>query len=110
MLGKNYRSEAEPYFAEALASSDEYAVTRALSAIELNRYLGLIPQVRALVWSSDNVRIQISAVLTLCWIGDADGLSDIVQKHPEERVRHAARDMLQGLTKTGRSDYSLEEK
>jgi len=99
VLGKNYRREAEPYFAEALASSDVYTVTRALSAIELNDYFGLKPQVRALVWSSENVGIQISAVLTLRWIGDEEGLSDIAQKHPDERVRHAARDMLQGLQK-----------
>ncbi|MHB8974459.1 MAG: CPBP family glutamic-type intramembrane protease [Pirellulaceae bacterium] len=89
VLGKNYRREAEPYFAEALASSDNYTVDRALTAIAFSRYLGLKPQVRALAWSSEDVVIQISAVLTLRMIGDEEGLSDIVQKHPEERVRRA---------------------
>lgn len=112
VLAKNYRSEAEPYFAEALASSDTYTVERALSAIEVNRYLVLKPQVRALVWSSKNVGIQISAVLTLRWIGDEEGLGDIVQKHPEEKVRDAARRMLQinvGLKESGQVGVKPEE-
>ncbi|MHB8972644.1 MAG: CPBP family glutamic-type intramembrane protease [Pirellulaceae bacterium] len=95
VLGKNYRSEAEPYIAKALASSDNYTVERALSAIEVNHFLGLTPQVRALVWSSEDVGIQISAVLALRSIGDEDELRDIVQKHSEERVRHAAGEMLE---------------
>lgn len=101
VLGKNYRSEAEPYIAEALASSGVYTVDRALSAIGWLGYSRLRPQVRALVWSSDDVGIQISSVLTLRWIGTEEELSDIVQTHPEERVRRAARDMLQGLHREG---------
>ncbi|MHB8952155.1 MAG: CPBP family glutamic-type intramembrane protease [Pirellulaceae bacterium] len=89
VLRTNYRSEAEPYLAEALASSDNYTVDRALTAIAFGRYLGLKPQVRALAWSSEDVVIQISAVMTLRMIGDEEGLRDIVQKHPEERVRRA---------------------
>ena len=111
VLATKYHSDAEPYFAEALASSDDYTVDRALTAIGLNGYLGLKPQVRTVVWSSENVGIQISAVLTLRWIGDEEGLSAILQKHPEERVRHAARDMLQGLQKQkkpGESSPSLD--
>ncbi len=106
VLAENYRSEAESYFADALASSDEYTVQRALSAVGFNRYLSLKPQVRALVWSSEDVGIQISAVLTLRWIGDEEGLSDIVQKHSEERVRHAARDMLDMLQELDKQNKS----
>lgn len=101
-LGKNYGSEAKLYLAEALASSDSYTVDRVLLVIVQFNFSRLTPQVRSLVWSSEDIGLQISATLTLRWIGDEEGLRDIVQKHPEDRVRHAAGEML-------RIDAELEE-
>jgi membrane protease YdiL (CAAX protease family) len=94
VLGKNYHNEAEPYLAEALASSDNRTVDRALSGIEWYGYSGLKPQVRAIAWSSENLRIQLAAVMALRGIGDEEGLTDIAQKHPDEKVRHAAGDLI----------------
>jgi membrane protease YdiL (CAAX protease family) len=108
VLMESYRCDAEPYLAEALASSDNYSVDRALSAIEWYRLSGLKPQVRSIVWSSGDLRIQLAGVLALRGIGDEEGLHDVLQKHPEERVRHAARDMLEGIQTDGRKGRKLE--
>lgn len=109
VLGKNYRSEAQPYFAEALASSDNRTVDRALSATEWYGYSCLKPQVRAIAWSSENLRIQLAAVMALRGIGDEEGLGDIAQKHPEEKVRHAASNMLRALREEGRRDATAPD-
>jgi hypothetical protein len=103
VIGKNFRNAAEPYVAKALGSPDDYTVEQALSAVELNWYVTLKPQVRALVWSSENAELQLSAVLTLRWIGDDEGLTEIVRTHGNERVVRTARDVLQGMQEEKRT-------
>ena len=95
ILSKNFRGEAEPYLAQTLVEADDETTEGALRAIEYLRYAGLVPQVRSVVWSTRDVGLQISAVLTLRSIGDEEGLSDIMQRHPDQRVRHVADEMIQ---------------
>jgi membrane protease YdiL (CAAX protease family) len=99
VLLKNYANDAAPYLKKALGSNDNRKIDRALFAIELSgkNFLDLIPQVRAVAWSSGDRKIQTLAILTLKELGDEEGLSDIAQKHPEDRMRESAAAMLKRL-------------
>ena len=99
VLGRSFRSEAELYLAQSLRDSDDHTVEKALFAVEHLRYSSLAPLVRRVAWSSNDINIQMSAVITLRWIGDLEGVRDIAQDHLEERVRRVARDMLERLGK-----------
>ncbi len=99
VLLKNYSKAAEPYLKEALASGNDRTVDRALFAVDLSgtKFSGLTPQVRAIAWSYSDSKIQIMALSALKSLGDTEGLGDIAQRHPEERIRESAAAMLERL-------------
>ncbi len=91
ILIHHYRDDAEPYLKKALASSDRKLLDGALFAVELGRWSGLKQEVRNVVWSVDDLHVQLSAMITMWQLGDADGLRDIAQKHLKEKVRESAK-------------------
>jgi len=94
VLGRDFRSEAEPYLKAALASRDGRTVERALFAVELYSYSGLKPQVRAIAWSPGDRTIQAAAILTLRGLEDEEGLAGISREHPNQQLRQVAAEML----------------
>jgi len=91
VLGQHFRSQAEPYLKDALCAGDRRTIDRALFAIEWFHYAGLKPEVRALLWSSNDPHIQLAALTALHALGDEKEGREIAQKHPDERIRNAAK-------------------
>jgi HEAT repeat protein len=92
----HYRVDAEPYLKEAIASRDKNTVDGALWVIGACGYSGFKQEVRDLAWSVDDLRIPLSAVLTLGSLGDEEGLRRIAHGHPNETVRRDAERCLAG--------------
>jgi hypothetical protein len=97
VLTSRYRSVAEPHLKLALASGDKRTVDKALFVVEFYHYPGLKPDVRKLAWSFADRFIQFSATMALHGIKDEEGLRDIAARHPDEKVRQVATDMLRML-------------
>jgi membrane protease YdiL (CAAX protease family) len=99
-----YRNEAEPYLKEALASNDKKIVEGVLFTIEMGpwRWPSLKEDVRNIVWSADDLHLRMSATLTLWDLKDVEALRDIAEKHPEEKIREAARRWLQTMKETAK--------
>jgi membrane protease YdiL (CAAX protease family) len=94
ILISKYRNDAEPYIKEALASKDINTINGALVVIAENHYSDLKQKIRDIAWSAEDMKIQISAVIGLSWLNDEEGLHKIREKHPNEKVRHKAEQML----------------
>lgn len=78
-----------------LASGDKNTLHATLLVVGVCNCSGLKQDVRTIVWS-DNVpeEIQFSATLALDCLKDAEGLREIAEKHPKEKVRQWAKNML----------------
>ncbi len=96
-LVERYRREAEPYLKEALSSRDKNTRVEALLAVCLGHYARLKQKVRDIAWSDDDPKVQSVAVNALGEIEDEEGLRDIAQRHPTERVRQSAERWLEDL-------------
>jgi hypothetical protein len=95
IVANKFGDEAEPYLADALRSKKERVVDRALFVIGYYRYDDLLPQVREIVWSGDTTFIQLSAISTLDWLGDKEGLQQVARDHPSEKIRNAAKKLME---------------
>lgn len=90
-LGRNFHSQAEPYLKDVLRSGDRRTIDRALFAIGWFHYASLIPEVRELVWSSDDAQVQLAALMSLRDLADEQGGRDIAQRHSDQKIRNAAK-------------------
>jgi HEAT repeat protein len=94
MAIRNYGADAEPYLKDALVSQDRKILGGVLFVVEMERFSSLNQEVRKIVWDVDDVHIRLSAISTLQWFKDADGLREISLKHPSDRVRTWAKQQL----------------
>ena len=100
MMMTKHESGTAKYYAEALRSPNERVVDGVESVIGLVHCYGLIPQIRETIANSNDKSVQISGVIALKDLGDADGLREIAASHSSEKVRNAAQKMLDRLLKT----------
>jgi hypothetical protein len=95
VLAAKFPNETEPYLQKALGSDNSRIVDRALFAVEWfaicgHKLLTLALQIRSIAWSSADFRIQLDAILALQDLNDLKGLSDIAERHPNEKARGTA--------------------
>jgi membrane protease YdiL (CAAX protease family) len=94
ILTRYYRRDAEPYMRESLSSRDNNVLDAALWVIGQCGYSGYKQEVRDIAWSSDDLKIQLSATVTLAELSDEEGLRKVAQGHPNETVRRTAEQFL----------------
>lgn len=94
-----FGSSGAKYYAEALRSPDVRIVAEVEVVIGMTRCSGLIPQIREAVATSKDLRVQLSGVVGLWDLSDLEGLEAIAATHPSEKVRKAARRIVENLSR-----------
>ena len=89
-ITKYGREDRRPYLKRALASTDEKVVDGALFVLSMRPDSTLREEVRQVVWSARDSKLQILAIVTLHDIGDTDGLRKIAEGHPNVKIRGVA--------------------
>ena len=87
---KFYRKKAVELFEKALGSPDGNIVGGVLQITGLNGFTELAPTIRRLVMGSSDLRLCFSGCFTLEEIEDVEGLTQIAEDHPLEKVRKCA--------------------
>ena len=95
VINRYFPKDAEPYLRTALASTDNKTLNGVLFTVQTGRYVGLTDEVRKVAWSAGDVMVQLSAVLALEGLGNDRGLKKVAERHPNDKVRGAARSMIQ---------------
>ncbi len=89
-----YRTKASPYYERALDSENSLIVEEVLGLIGLAKCEGLTAKVRAVIRNCDSKRVRICGLLALKELGDTDGIRQIADHDPSEKIRRFARSIL----------------
>ena len=94
ILATKYGREGKDHFRNALLSGNKQVILGILDVLSQCKCRELNIEVRNLIYTSTDTDLQISAVVTLERLGDAEGLKDIESNHSSENIREKARRLL----------------
>ncbi len=94
-LASKFGDEGTDHFRSALRSDEKQIVRGVLNVISQCRCDSLTEDVRQLACTSNDTKLQVSALVTLKDLGDVPGLRKIEQEHSSEKVREIAGRLLE---------------